>query len=714
MRQVFQSLDSGETRVLDVPAPSPGPGEVLIATRRSVVSAGTERMLVDFGKAGLIGKARQQPERVREVIDKATTDGLAATISAVRSKLAQPLPLGYSNAGVVLDVGTGVDSLAPGDRVVSNSPHAEVVCVPANLCARIPDGPVEVSDEAAVFTVLGAIGLQGIRLAEPTLGERFVVTGLGLIGQLTVQLLHAHGCAVLGIDPDPERAELARRFGAEAVVPDEDDPERVAERFSRGRGVDGVLVTAATSSSEPLQQAARMCRKRGRIVLVGVTGLELSRQEFFEKELAFHVSCSYGPGRYDPSFEQQGLDYPVGFVRWTQTRNFEAILDLLATGKLDPAPLISAHVDIGRAPEAYEHDGALGTVLTYPEQPETPLASPRAVDRVVEYEDNAARVDSAAPVVAVIGAGSYAVQTLIPAFATTEARLRTVVSRGGASAAAAADRFAFERATTDVDEVFADDSVTAVVVATRHDSHAELAARALEAGKHVYVEKPLAITEEGLERVRKAYDNAGDGRQGPILMVGFNRRFAPLVVRMRELLRGVTEPKALIMTVNAGTVPPDHWTIDPKVGGGRIIGEGCHFVDLLRHLAAEPITDLVATPLGSSDGDSATISLTFAEGSTGTVHYLANGHGRFPKERLEVFSGGRILTLENFRRLKSYGWARGPRSTHVGRQDKGHGRAVSAFLVSAARGEPPIPSDEVFEVAAATLRVANDLSPRES
>lgn len=707
MRQVFQSLADGETRVLDVPTPKPGAGEVLVATRCSVVSAGTERMLVEFGRASLIGKARQQPERVREVIDKAATDGLAATISAVRSKLAQPIPLGYSNAGVVLEVGSGVANFARGDRIVSNGPHAETVCVPANLCTRIPPDHTEISDEAAAFTVLAAIGLQGIRLAEPSLGERFVVTGLGLIGLLTVQLLRAHGCAVLGIDPDPIRAELARQFGAEAVVAGHDDPERAALSFSRQRGVDGVLLTAASSSNEPVQQAARMCRKRGRIVLVGVTGLELSRSEFFEKELRFHVSCSYGPGRYDPNYEQRGLDYPIGFVRWTQTRNFEAVLDMLASGKLDPAPLVSRRVHIGQASEAYQGETDLGTVLTYPDLQDTSIKSSRAV----EYSRPVQQGPPAAPVVGVIGAGEFAVRTLIPHLADAGVRLRIIASRGGQSAALAADRYGFEKATSDVDEILRDPTITALVIATRHDSHASLTSQALTAGKNVYVEKPLALNDEELSCVREAYQHATSNPPHPILMVGFNRRFAPHVLRSRSLLQNVPGPKAMIMTVNAGTLPDDHWLTDPNVGGGRLVGEACHFIDLLRHLADHEITDTSALALGRPNPNSAAISLSFADGSTGVVHYLDNGHLRFPKERLEIFSGGRVLALGNFRRLRSYGWGTIPRPTARIGQDKGHQGAVQAFLDAATgRASSPIPPHELFEVSAAALHAARQSS----
>src|SRR5690606_7077663 len=518
--------------------------------------------------AGWIDKARQQPDKVRMVWDKVRTDGLAPTLETVRNKLDTPLPMGYCNAGVVREVGAGVSGVRVGDRVASNGRHAEVVCVPMNLCARIPDA---VSADEAAFTVIGAIALQGIRLANPTLGESVVVSGLGLVGLIAVQLLRANGCRVLGIDPDGARCGLARGFGAETVnLSGRGDPLSAARSFSRGHGVDAVIVTAPTRSSEPIHQAAEMCRKRGRIVLVGVTGLELSRADFYEKELSFQVSCSYGPGRYDPEYEEKGHDYPVGFVRWTEQRNFEAVLDMMVDGRLDVKPLISHRFEIGDAARAYEvvagSDPSLGILLEYPgvvaDRESTHIITPASFAH--------SREASAGPVqVSVVGAGNYALGTLMPAFRQAGAGFRLVASASGVSAAHAAGRFGFAQSVTDTGGLFEDSATDAVVIATRHDSHGALVVDALEAGKHVFVEKPLCIRRDELTAIEQALSN------GPtrLLMVGFNRRFAPHVVRMHELLRSVGGPKAMVMTVNAGAVPLDHWTRDPQIGGGRLIGE---------------------------------------------------------------------------------------------------------------------------------------------
>ncbi|MEP7244883.1 MAG: bi-domain-containing oxidoreductase, partial [Gammaproteobacteria bacterium] len=699
----LQSLTDGRTLLAEVPSPGVGRGGLLIRTTRSLISAGTERMLVDFGRAGWVDKARQQPEKVRQVIGKIGTDGLLPTLEAVRSKLDQPLPLGYCNVGRVLDAGANAPGFAVGERVVSTGPHAEVVSVPRNLCARIPDG---VSDDEAAFVVLGAIALQGIRLAMPTLGERFVVTGLGLVGLITVQLLRANGCRVLGIDPDPAKAELARRLGADVVALDRgEDPLAVAEAFSGGMGVDGVLITAATRSNDPVTQGARMCRKRGRLVLVGVAGLELNRADFYQKELTFQVSCSYGPGRYDAHYEEQGHDYPVGFVRWTEQRNFQAVLDMLAAGKLDVRPLLTHRFALEAAPEAYEllatgSELHLGILLDYPE-----IEASQAIARTIDPgTPNVARAaTNGAPSVAFIGAGNYAGRVLIPAFAATGARLFGIASGGGVSAAHYGRKFGISRATTDADTLFDSSDVNAVVVATRHDSHARFVVRALGAGKHVFVEKPLALNLEEIAAIEAAWLAAGPEERRPLVMVGFNRRFAPHVVRMKELLAGVREPKSFVITVNAGAIPRTHWTQDPAVGGGRIIGEGCHFVDLLRFLTGHPITESRVQAMGASHGqvqdDKATITLAFADGSWGAIHYLANGNIAFPKERIEVFCAGRILQLDNFRRLRAFGWGRF-RSMRLWRQDKGQNACAQAFVDAVAKGKAaPIPFQELLEVS---------------
>ncbi len=697
MKQILQDLRSGATVVADVPCPQVPRGHVLVRSTRSLISIGTERMLVDFGKAGWIDKMRQQPDKVRAVLEKVKTDGLGPTLEAVRNKLDQPMVMGYSNVGRVVAVGAGVDSFAPGDRVVSNGRHAEVVSVPVNLCARIPDA---VDDEQAAFTVVGAIALQGVRLAAPTLGESVVVLGLGLIGLLTVQLLRAQGCRVLSADFDPAKLAMARSYGSETVdLAAGADPVIAAANFSRGRGVDAVLITAATDSNEPVRQAAQMSRKRGRIVLVGVAGLELSRADFYEKELTFQVSCSYGPGRYDPNYEEKGQDYPLGFVRWTEQRNFEAVLDMMASGRVAASSLITHRFAVTEAPRAYEVVGgaepALGIVLTYPaDSGDAPLA--RTVDLPAT-----ARSEKSTAVVAFVGAGNYASAKLIPAFRDAGARLRTIASGAGVTAWHSGKKFGFERATSDVAEIFADPQVSAVVIATRHDAHASQVIAAAQGGKNVFVEKPLCLTLPELEDITRVLEQSGRR-----LMVGFNRRFAPQVVRMSELLKGVSGPKSFVFTANAGAIPAQHWTQDPQVGGGRIVGEACHFIDLLRFLADAPIASHSVSWLDTPTRDTATITLNFADGSIGAIHYFANGNKGFPKERLDVFAAGRSLHLDNFRKLQGYGWPRFSR-LNLWRQDKGQAACAAAFVRAIERGEPsPIPLAQVLEVSRVSIEVA--------
>lgn len=703
MKQILQNLSTGVTELAELPAPVPGQGQLLIRTTRTLVSAGTERMLVEFGKANLIDKARQQPDKVRMVLEKVRTDGLLPTIDVVRSKLDQPLALGYCHVGVVAGLGPGVQILSVGDRVVSNGKHAELVCVPKNLCARIPDA---VPDDHAAFTVLAAIGLQGVRLANPTLGECVTVTGLGLIGLLVVQLLRAQGCRVLGIDVDPARLAMARQFGAETVdLSKGEDPLSMASAFSRGRGMDAVIITASTKSNEPVSQAARMCRQRGRIVLVGVVGLELSRADFYEKELSFQVSCSYGPGRYDTHYEEGGHDYPIGFVRWTEQRNFEAVLDLMATGALDVAPLVSHRFAFEDAAAAYallDSDApSLGIMLDYvvAQQPDALLAQ-----RTVSISALSAAPAGAS--VGFIGAGNYAGRVLMPAFKTAGASLHTVVTTGGISGLHFGRKHGFVNVSTDLDALLANTSVGTVVIATRHDSHARLVLQALRAGKHVFVEKPLALSLADLAEIEAALAE----RPAQRLMVGFNRRFAPHVEQMKHLLSTVAEPKSFIMTVNAGAIAADHWTQDKAIGGGRVVGEGCHFVDLLRHLAGAPIVAHAAVAMGrhpavTTTSDKASLTLQFSDGSFGTIHYLANGHKGFAKERLEVFCAGRVLLLDNFRKLAGWGWP-GFRRMNLWRQDKGQIACVKAFVDALRSGIPmPVTAAELIEVSRVSIQL---------
>ena len=702
MKQILQNMKNGTTELVVSPAPACASEHVLIQTTCSLISVGTERMLVDFGRASYFEKARQQPEKVKMVLDKVKTDGLIATIDAVRSKLAQPIPLGYCNVGRVHEAGKNATRFKVGTRVISNGPHADVVKVAKNLCALIPD---EVDDESAAFTVLASIGLQGIRLAQPTLGESFVVIGVGLIGLLTIQLLRAHGCRVLAIDFDEKKLALAQQFGASICnLAQKEDPVAAGMTFSRGYGVDGVIITAATKSNDPIQQAAHMSRSRGRIILVGVTGLELNRADFYEKELSFQVSCSYGPGRYEPAYEEKGLDYPIGFVRWTEQRNFEAVLDMMACGQLNVQPLITHRYLFDDAEKAYQtltNDSfALGILLHY-----TSESSERLI-KTVPLNVNEERVFNATqPIIGVIGAGNYAARVLIPAFKKAKAQLHTILTASGVSGVVQGRNAQFVTASTDEAHLFSNPDINTVVIATRHDSHADFVVKALKAHKHVFIEKPLAVTLEELAEIETTYQSVVASGFTPCLMVGFNRRFSPHIKKMKQLLQSVREPKNFIMTVNAGDIPSTHWTQDKEIGGGRIIGEACHFIDLMCFLADSKIVSVQARKTTNHD-DIAVVVIGFEDGSWGTIHYMANGSSRFPKERIEVFTAGRVLQLDNFRKLSGFGWP-GFKKLALWRQDKGQDACCLAFLSAIEGGEPmPIPLDELIDVARVTIEVA--------
>lgn len=710
MKQVIQYLRTGITEVIELPVPSPQSGQLRIETSMTLVSSGTERMLLEFGQANVLQKIRSQPEKFRQVLDKVGTDGLLPTLEAVRAKLDEPIAPGYCNVGTVIDGTPARTGLRAGDRVVSNGPHAGIVRVPENLCARIPDG---VTDETAAFTVLGAIALQGIRLIAPTIGETIAVTGLGLIGLLAVQILRANGCRVLALDYDATRLGLARRFGAETVdLASGEDPVQAALGRTGGVGIDGVLIAASTDSDEPVRQAARMCRKRGRIVLVGVTGLELSRADFYEKELSFQVSCSYGPGRYDPSYEQQGHDYPIGFVRWTEQRNFEAVLELMAGGRVVTDELVTHRIPVERAGEAYarlvEDHHALGIVLDFRASQTGSDARARAVPGTAVT----ARATPGTTAVALVGAGNYGLRVLAPALAKAGVRLKSVVTTGSVRGWQAARLHGFEQVSTDLDGVLSDPEIGALVVATRHDTHADLVLRAAAAGKSVFVEKPLATTAEQLERIASA---AADGDlAGRLVTVGFNRRFAPLVQRMKTLLAGRPGPCSFSYMVNAGAIPQEHWTQDAATGGGRIIGEACHFIDLMRFLAGAPVTQVSAEGLrpahGSAPPDTVAITLAFADGSVGTIQYFANGARSFPKERLEVFSGGAILRLDNYLTLRGFGWP-GFRTLRRFRQDKGAEALATAFVAALQGRQPnPVPLEQSLEASRVAIQCAQAVS----
>ena len=701
MKQVLQDLKRGISFLEDVPAPTVRSMHARIASSVSLVSAGTERMLVDFSRGSMLTKARQQPEKVTQAIQKIKVDGLQSTVEAIRFKLDEPMALGYCNVGRIIEVGDGVSDLNVDDRVVSNGKHAEIIVVPNLLTVRIPDA---VDDESATFTVLGAIALQGVRLASPTLGETFVVTGLGLVGLLTVQILKANGCRVLGIDSDSIRLEIARKCGAEVVdLSAGEDPISRANTFSRGRGVDGVLIAASTKSNEPISQAAIMCRKRGRVVLIGVAGMELNRSDFYKNEISFQVSCSYGPGRYDPDYEEKGHDYPLGFVRWTEQRNFEAVLDMMAAGSINVRPLITHRFTIDEAPRAYDllasSEKSLGILIKYPERPESAGSTKVNLGKAFKRSPSPA-------VAGFIGAGDYGGRTLLQAFKDAGAQFNTVVSASGVSAVHYGRKYGFSHAGSESKLVIENPDIDIVCIATRHNTHAEFTRAALKAGKHVFVEKPLCLSIEELDGITSDLNS----NQQKLLMVGFNRRFASMTIKTKSLIQSVTEPKSFVMTVNAGFIPNDHWTQDPAIGGGRIVGECCHFIDLLRFLAGVPIKSFDISNLRKEGGpslpDTAIINLRFEDGSIGVINYFANGHKGVPKERLEVYCAGRVLILDNFRKLHGFGWP-GFSRMRSWRQDKGQTACVAAFVEAVKNGGPaPIPADQIIEVSRVSIELA--------
>lgn len=704
MRQVIHDIRTGVVSLADIPGPFVRPGHLRIATRASLISSGTERMLVEFGRASWIEKAQQQPEKVRQVLAKIRTDGLHTTLAAVRSKLREPMPLGYSNVGVVRDVGKGVGEFRVGDRVVSNGPHAEVVVASAHLCEKIPE---TVDDVSASFTVTAAIALQGIRLLRLPSGASVAVLGLGLIGLQAVQILRAYGASVVGFDPDRTRVALAQEFGVHAYTLDEGtDPVYLARAFAGGHGVHAVLVTASTPSNTPMHQAAQMCRVHGKVVLVGVVGLHLNRDDFYKNEISFQVSSAYGSDRYAARLGR--AEVSGGSEQyWTVQQNFREALRLMGEGLLRVTPLVSAvhpFTDAVRAYDALLHQrGVLGIVLDYRNS---------GGDRGQEIVQLCASavVHGSTVTIGFIGAGNFARRTLIPAFQASGARLKTIVSSGGLSGVLAGTTYGFERAGSDAQAMLRDREITAVVVSTPHSTHAQFVIDALRAGKHVFVEKPLCLTAEELAMVQDAYEREAVPRQ-LILMVGFNRRFAPFVQRLRDALGQTVGPKSVIITVNAGAVPSEHWTQDPDVGGGRIIGEACHFIDLTRYLVDAPIERVEAMRVESHDArwmrpDTTTIALRFADGSVGTVHYFANGSRRFPKERIEVFCGGGTYQIENFRKLHAYRAGR-LSTTRRWQQDKGHRACADAFVRAVREGEPsPIPFAEIVEVTRTTLAAA--------
>jgi predicted dehydrogenase/threonine dehydrogenase-like Zn-dependent dehydrogenase len=690
MKQLIQDLKNGQTLLEEVPVPQTKADSVLIKTTYSLVSLGTERMLVEFGKAGLIQKARQQPDRVKQVLDKMKTDGIIPTLEAVFNKLNQPLPLGYCN------VGKGINGLRVGDRVASNGSHAEYVCVPGNLVAKIPDN---VSDEEATFTVIGSIGLEGIRLCNPTLGETIVVIGLGLIGLVTAELLKANGCRVIGYDPDLQKVDMALHEGILAFnLSQGNDPVKFIKQETNEIGADGVIITASNKNDEIIHQAAEMSRTRGRIILVGVIGLNMLRDDFYKKELTFQVSCSYGPGRYDENYEQKGHDYPIGYVRWTEKRNFETILNAISTGQLDVKSLITERVPLKNYEQIYgdmRKQGSIASILVYPTNAE----------RTKTISINNQTFEGRKGVFGIIGAGNFTSSTIIPGMKAAGANMKYIASAGGLTAKILAKKGNISIATSDYHEILNDKEVDTVMVTTRHNLHAKMVIESLQAGKNVFVEKPLCLTEEELQDIITAQHSTLSTH----LLVGFNRRFAPLAQKMKQLLG--EGPKNIVATMNAGFIPPNLWVHDPEVGGGRIIGEACHYIDLCTFLAGSKITAVCMNSMGTQsqeNTDNASILLKYDNGTNAVINYFANGSKAYSKERIEVYNQEKTLILDNWRILRGYGTKGFSRMKT--KLDKGHKNQFRLLVESIQKGGHPIISfDEIVNTTRASFAAIKSL-----
>lgn len=697
MKQIIQDLKSGATILEEVPTPQVKSGAVLIKTTRSLVSLGTERMLVEFGKANLIDKARQQPDKVKQVLDKIKTDGLEPTVKAVFNKLGQPMPLGYCNVGKVVAVGHGVTEFQIGDRVASNGPHAEYVCVPQNLVAKVPEN---VTDDEAAFTVIGSIGLQGIRNLNPQLGETIVVTGLGLVGLVTAQLLKANGCNVIGIDFDQQKVDIAKEKGIIAINPATGvDPVSFVEENTDNAGADGVIITASAKGDEIIHQACQMSRKRGRIVLVGVIGMNMRRDDFYKKELSFQVSCSYGAGRYDEEYEQKGHDYPLPYVRWTEKRNFQAILNAISNGGLDVKSLITEVVELENYEEIYgdmRKRGSIASILKYPET--------TSETSVVAIEGKS-MIPSKGKI-GIIGAGNYTSSTVVPCLTKAGAKIKYIASAGGLNAKVLAKKAGAEMATSDYQEILKDQEVDMVIVTTRHNLHAKMVLESLQAGKSVFVEKPLCLNIDELKQIENAYQQTSEN---VTLTVGFNRRFSPFAQKLKKMVGD--GPKNIVATMNAGFIPPEMWVHDLEIGGGRIIGEACHFIDLCSYLAGSKVKAICMNSMGENpqeNTDNATLMLKYENGTNAVINYFANGSKAYQKERIEVFSQERVFILDNWRKLEGFG-AKGF-SKMKGTMDKGQVNEFSMLnerLVNG--GEALIPFESIMNTTKASFAAIQSL-----
>jgi predicted dehydrogenase/threonine dehydrogenase-like Zn-dependent dehydrogenase len=719
MKQLLQNIKNGETVIVDVPIPQVQAGMALVSTRASLVSAGTERMLVEFAGKSLLGKALSRPDLVRQMADKARREGVLSTVEAAFNRLDQPMPLGYSSSGVIALLGEGLQGFKVGDKVAcaggGYAVHAEFALVPHNLLALLPDG---VDFDSAAFTTLGAIALHGFRLSKAQLGETVGVIGLGLLGLLAAGIASAAGCQVFGVDLDETRVKLARQMGATAVL----RPQAVeaALAFSHGQGLDNILICADTPSADPVELAGEIARDRGHVVAIGAVGLTLPRKIYYQKELSFINSRSYGPGRYDPAYEEAGQDYPIGYVRWSEGRNLEAFVDLLANGHVNVKPLITHRFPIEKAPEAYDlitgktNQSFLGVLLTYPEANSSKIKLQVANEPIKKISLPISGVNTVR--LGVLGAGNFANAVMLPALKNIPSiELVSITSGSGFHAEFASKKFSFKYTATSESEILQDPQVNTICILTRHYMHAEQVVRALQAGKHVFCEKPLATTPEQLAQIKQQLLTT---EYSPMLMVGFNRRFAPMARKLYEFIRVRQEPLMATYRINAGNIPLTHWTQDPVQGGGRIIGEGCHFLDFLTFLVGSAPNSVVAISLPDDSRyreDNVVMTYTFPDGSVGSVIYVANGEKAFPKERIEVFAGGRVAVLDDFRTLELVYQGKRQIIHSRLRQDKGHRAEWEAFSHAMLAGDPPpIPYEHLLGVTEATFATLDAIRSRQS
>jgi len=688
MKKLVQHINDGKIELVNCPTPSIGKQEILCETKCSLISSGTERMLLDFGKSNFLQKALKEKDRVRDVLDKIKTDGLVPTIEAVNHKLNTPIPLGYSNVGTVIATGKEVENYKMGDRIVSNASHSEVVSTQKHLSAIIPDN---VSDETASFTVIASIAMHGIRLANVTLGETVAVVGSGLIGLLTIQILKANGCNVIAYDLDDDKLMLAEKFGAKSFhLGKEGSEEKFALNHTKNIGVDKTIITASTKSNEPIKLASKITRKRGKIILVGVVDIHFDRSDLYEKEISFQVSCSYGPGRYDNNYENKGIDYPIGYVRWTEQRNFDAVLKLMSEGKIVTKDLLTEKYKFDDVSNAYNSllnsQNIISILLEYSSN------NRKTIEDIIQISQKS--FNSTDPIISVVGCGNYAQRNIIPLLKKMNLNLDTVISKEGLSGTIYGKKFGFSNSSSNFKKSLSDSSSNTFFITTRHNLHSEMVNECIKKEKNVFCEKPLALSLEELDKIKQNYEKFNSK-----IMIGFNRRFSSLTIKAKQLLENCHSPKSFIFTFNSGFIPKDHWVNDKKVGGGRILGEACHHIDLMRFLCGKKITDINTSFLKNDQMDTAILTLTFEDGSIGCINYFSNGSKSHSKEDIKIFCEEKILHIDNFKTLRGYGW-NNFRNIKLFSQDKGQKKCLLEFINSIKSGLPsPIPFDEIYEVS---------------